>query len=256
MERTCARAVRLGLPSVAFTEHVDHTVWSAGDVGDLPADHPVAVHRDAAGLVRPPPFDAAGYLAAVERCRDRFPGLRILTGLELGEPHWHAGQVGRVLAAGRFDRVLGSLHCLPHGAGFQEPGDLYAHRDPGEVLRAYLLEIAELVGAGDAFAVLAHVDYPLRSWPGPFDPAPFEDEFRHALHATAQAGKVLEINTALAPRARILRWWREEGGSAVTFGSDAHEPAELARGFAAAAGLAEAAGFRPAADPLQPWPRA
>ena len=27
MEATCARAVELGLPAVAFTEHVDHTRW-------------------------------------------------------------------------------------------------------------------------------------------------------------------------------------------------------------------------------------
>jgi histidinol-phosphatase (PHP family) len=27
MERTCARAVELGLPAVAFTEHVDHVSW-------------------------------------------------------------------------------------------------------------------------------------------------------------------------------------------------------------------------------------
>jgi histidinol-phosphatase (PHP family) len=255
MERTCARAAELGLPSVAFTEHVDHTVWSAGIVADLPADHPVRVHSDADGQVHPPPFDPAGYLAAVERCRGRFPDLRILTGLELGEPHRHPRQVAAVLAAGRFDRVLGSLHCLPHGDGFQEPGSLYAHRDPGEVLRAYLLETARLVEASDAFAVLAHIDYPVRSWPGPFDPAPFEAEFRHALRATARTGRILEINTVLPPDPRILRWWHEEGGSAVTFGSDAHEPDELARGFAGAAALAEATGFRPAGGPLVPWCR-
>ena len=28
MERSCALAVELGLPSVAFTEDADHTVWT------------------------------------------------------------------------------------------------------------------------------------------------------------------------------------------------------------------------------------
>jgi histidinol-phosphatase (PHP family) len=32
MERTCARAVQLGLPAVAFTEHVD---WNAVPVAEL-----------------------------------------------------------------------------------------------------------------------------------------------------------------------------------------------------------------------------
>jgi histidinol-phosphatase (PHP family) len=45
------------------------------------------------------------------------------------------------------------------------------------------------------------------------------------------------------------------GGTAVAFGSDAHEPDRVADGFAAAAAVAEANGFRPAADPLALWTR-
>ena len=55
--------------------------------------------------------------------------------------------------------------------------------------------------------------------------------------------------------ATIVRWWYDEGGEAVTFGSDAHEPASVARGFTEAAALAEASGFRPTADPFEPWRR-
>jgi hypothetical protein len=45
MQRSCAQAVELGLPSVAFTEHVDPTVWTVDSeaLSRLPADHPVAV---------------------------------------------------------------------------------------------------------------------------------------------------------------------------------------------------------------------
>ena len=32
MERTCARAVHLGLPAVAFTEHVDYSRWTVDQV--------------------------------------------------------------------------------------------------------------------------------------------------------------------------------------------------------------------------------
>ena len=106
--------------------------------------------------------------------------------------------------------------------------------------------------------MLAHVDYAVRSWPagrGPFDPAPFEEEFRHALRATARSGKALEINTVVPLATQIVRWWYEEGGTAVSFGSDAHEPDRVASGFRDAAALAEANGFRPAADPLLLWTR-
>lgn len=260
MERSCAQAIRIGLPSIAFTEHVDHTVWTASVEGlaTVPADHPVALLADPTGQVTPPAFDSTGYFLAIEHCREKFPGMRILSGLELGEPHWHEDAVRNVLSRGKFDRVLGSLHCLPDRGRFQEPNDLITHRDPHEVMRTYLLEIAHLVAQSDSFGVLAHIDYPVRSWPGhlgPFDPAVFEDEFRHALRATSQAGKALEINTVVPLHDSIARWWHEEGGEAVSFGSDAHEPLAVARGFSNAAAMAEACGFRPDRDPLELWHR-
>jgi histidinol-phosphatase (PHP family) len=52
-----------------------------------------------------------------------------------------------------------------------------------------------------------------------------------------------------------VRWWHEEGGRAVTFGSDAHQPAKVAHAFTEAAAMAEAHGFRPAAKLVDPWPR-
>ena len=110
MDRTCARAVELGLPGVAFTEHVDHTVWSL-DRSHVDDDAHLLTFTSSDGLVTPGEFDDSGYLAAIAECRDRYAGLRILSGLELGEPHLHADSVARVLATGAFDRVLGSLYC-------------------------------------------------------------------------------------------------------------------------------------------------
>ena len=258
MERSCARAVELGLPSIAFTEHVDHTVWTVAP-DDVPDDEEFAAMVGPDGHVTPPALDVSGYLASIERCRDLFPSLRILSGLELGEPHWHGTAVSRVLAAGEFHRVLGSLHCLPDVGGFAEPPRLFASRPPTQVVRDYLAEIPRLVAGSDTFAVLAHIDYPLRYWPqsaGRFEPSAFEEEFRHALRVTAQTGRALEINTVLPLHSTVLKWWREEGGDAVTFGSDAHEPAIVAHGFRDAADLAEAHGFRPGRDPLGVWSRA
>jgi histidinol-phosphatase (PHP family) len=260
MEATCAEAVRVGLPVVAFTEHLDHTVWSVSpEVSEQAGDPPPGIVLDAEGRVILPPFDVEGYLASVERCRAMFPQLRVLSGLEVGEPHRHADAVAAVISAGTFDRVLGSLHCLPEGDRFFEPYELGLRHGADAVLRAYLAEVAELVSTSGEFAVLAHIDYPLRYWTctdPTFDPLDFEDELRHALKATADSGRALEINTVLPLNETILRWWRDEGGESVTFGSDAHEPSEVARGLTNAAALAEACGFRPSADLVDPWPRA
>jgi histidinol-phosphatase (PHP family) len=126
------------------------------------------------------------------------------------------------------------------------------------VVRAYLAEVARLVADSDAFAVLAHIDYPVRFWPaqaGPFDPAVFEAEFRHALRTLAAGGRALEVSTVVPLHPEIVRWWREEGGSAITFGSDAHDPATISDGFAEAAAMVEAHGFRPGRHPRDFWTR-
>ncbi|MDQ6900600.1 MAG: PHP domain-containing protein, partial [Candidatus Dormibacteraeota bacterium] len=91
MEATCREAVKVGLRAVAFTEH---------------ADFAFGIH---AGMR---PLDVQAYLAEIERCRSLFPELRILSGVELGEPHRHAKDAAGVLAAGQLDRVLGSVHCF------------------------------------------------------------------------------------------------------------------------------------------------
>ncbi|WP_214102817.1 PHP domain-containing protein [Acrocarpospora catenulata] len=258
MERSCARAVELGLPAIAFTEHVDYTVLRVTPDVLEENDHLLALSTPD-GLLTPPAFDAGGYLEAIERCRERFPDLRILSGLELGEPHWHAAATAKLLAAGRFDRVLGSLHCLPDGGGFAEPSHLYGQRPAAEVVREYLAEIAKLVAGSEVFSVLTHIDYPVRHWPsrevGPFDPTAFEEEFRYALRMTAQSGRALEINTRVPLHPVLVTWWHEEGGEAVSFGSDAHVPSAVAHGFREAADLAEACGFRPGRDPYGLWAR-
>jgi histidinol-phosphatase (PHP family) len=247
MTATCARAVEIGLPSVAFTEHVDFTPFRAGFLVD---QHPDLVTD---GILHAPPLDVDGYLAAIEECRDRFPDLTVLTGMEVGQPHLHRDEVADLLRRGRFDRVVGSLHCLPDGDSSAEPWLLFEHRDAAEVFHEYLAEIPRMVAGSDAFATFAHIDYPVRSWPGEFDPREFEEGLRNALRSLAAGGRALELNTRLPLHRTILGWWPEEGGRLLTFGSDAHVPEAVGTGFAAAADVAGAAGFVPAARIEDPW---
>jgi histidinol-phosphatase (PHP family) len=258
MAATCARAVELGLPYVAFTEHLELTdvILREPELAHLPERFGVHVGADL--VLRAPVLDVEGYLASVERCRERFPGLTVLTGLEISEPHWHADAVAAVLAGGRFDRVLGSLHSLQARGGATEVGLLLAE-DAEQAVRDYLAEAYRLATSTAPVAVLAHVDYPVRAWQrlrtDPFDPMPFADEYRDVLTALAASGRALELNTVVPLHALVLRWWRDCGGREITFASDAHRPDALARGWADAVALAEASGFRPAGDPLRPWAR-
>jgi histidinol-phosphatase (PHP family) len=133
----------------------------------------------------------------------------------------------------------------------------FAMLPPGEVMRRYLTELTRLVDGSDIFEVLAHLDYPRRNWPtgtDAYDQAAFEEEHRAVLRSLARSGRVLEINTE-SPLASVtlLRWWRDEGGRAVSFGSDAHVPWLVGNRFALAASVAEAAGFAPGRDQFGFW---
>jgi len=247
MEATCRRALEIGLPAIAFTEHADFT---GGGYDDF---HPL---------------DVAAYLAEVERCRARFPGLRVLAGVELGQPHRFPAEAGAVLGCGPLDTVLGSVHCVPWDGGLVDTsmkGLLAPDRAP-DVFHIYLAELLALLESDLAFHTLAHLDYPKRFWPHaelPFREADHEEELRAVLRAAARRDAALELNTTrgadplrgLCPGPTVLGWWVEEGGRALTMGSDAHDPDRIAGGFELARQLAEAAGFRPNDDPAACWRR-
>jgi histidinol-phosphatase (PHP family) len=256
MERTCARAVEIGLASVAFTEHAEFTPWTIPP-GELPPGLRARITPE--GVIVLPVLDVGGYLECLQRCRDLFPALRIRSGVELSEPHWHGRRTAELLDLGGFDRILASVHCLPAGDGYLELSAAYRERPAAEVVRAYLAEAARMISASDDFAVLAHIDYPVRYWPGnagTYEPAAFEEEYRVVLRALASTSRALEVNTRIPLDPRIVSWWHEAGGDAVAFGSDAHHPAALARGFSSAAAMVRAHGFRPGRDPHDLWMRA
>jgi histidinol-phosphatase (PHP family) len=255
MDRTCRRAVELGLPAVAFTEHADFTPWTVRADTQVPDQWQALV---AAGQLTPPPPDLNGYLESLEACRERYPELRVLSGVELSEPHWHSTQAASLLASNRFERVLASVHSArtADGQGFTEVSDRYSDQPPDQVVRTYLAEATRLIEQFPDFEILAHIDYPVRSWPTtakPYDPHDFEEEYRHVLHTLAAAGKALEVNTRVPLHHEILAWWRQEGGRTITFASDAHEPRALAQRFTEASRIAAAAGFHNGGNPLDFW---
>jgi histidinol-phosphatase (PHP family) len=256
MEATCEHAVQIGLPALAFTEHADFTPWPVGPDVELPEQLRSLVSD---GLLIPPPLDLVAYRECLERCRLRFPQLRIMSGVELGEPHWHRSVTDTLLGDRTFDRVLASVHSVTIGPVTGEISQFFSDGDPAGAMRVYLAETAALVSEFSDYDVLAHIDYPVRSWPAdakPFDPFDFQEEYRDVLRLLVRAGKALEVNTTVPLHPQILTWWREDGGQAIAFASDAHSPDRLAAGFGDAVRVADAAGFGAGKDPLGLWYRA
>lgn len=250
MVRDCEQALALGLPAVAFTDHLDFISWTDGDRVVVEGLDP---HR----YSRMRPLDVTGYLAAIEECRERFPDLRILSGAEIGEAHLFGASARTVTTAAGFDRVLGSLHAVPYDGRLTSTEDLYRLLPPHEVMRRYLAEVVRLIEGSDLFEILAHVDFPRRMWPmsaGPYEEKAFEAEYRAVLGALADSGRILELNTKSPMLSvELLGWWRDSGGTAVSFGSDAHQPWRVGDKFKLAVDVAEAAGFLPGRNPFDFW---
>lgn len=225
----CQAAVQRGLPEICFTEHVDRVAWDETRAFFKPGD----------------------YLAEIERCRARWAGsLSIRAGIEAGETHLVAGEVGALLAAWPFDFVLGSVHWTKSKILLSE---IY-EAEPAETLeRDYLTWVLDLAEQGDLDS-LGHLDLVRRYRPtrlGPFDPLAHADVIRAILRAIVRRDKAIEINTSplrkgLAspcPDLTVLRWYKELGGEKLTLGSDAHRAGDVGAGFDVAADLARAAGF-------------
>jgi len=281
MRATCERAARIGLPALFFTEHLDlEDAWFS-DPEDFDAHETHLLDED--GMVAVPRFDVDGYLEEIDRCRAAFPELRIGTGLEFGQPGLRTAAARAQLDLELFDRIIGSLHTIPleapSAAGEEptprevtavrevstspgerraEPNTLFRRRPALEVIRDYLAEVPAVVAGDGPHEVVTHLDYAVRYWPeeaeGPFDPRVLEEEFRSAMRAIAASGRALEINTRRL-RPWIPQWWAEEGGQAVSFGSDSHAPLDLAANFPEATAMLEALGFRPGRDPRELWRR-
>jgi histidinol-phosphatase (PHP family) len=253
MSRSCEQAIEIGVPAVAFTEHMEFILAGDGDaISGLAAD------QRWSNRIRP--FDVERYLAAIDDCRQRYPDLRILSGVEAGEPHLFAASARAALAGHNLDRVLGSLHAIPcDGVLVGADSHLFARRPAPEAMRMYLAELIRLIEGSDLFEVLAHLDFPRRYWPGgrsAYSEQDFEEEYRAALRALARSGRVLEVNTK-SPLAslELVRWWWSEGGTACSFGSDAHVPTRVGDRFKQAVDIVEAAGFRPGRNPYDFWRR-
>ena len=250
MVRSCEQALAAGLPGVAFTDHLDFTTWTDGDqIG--------AENLDPHRYARMHLLDIAGYLTALEDCRQRYPDLRIFSGVEIGEAHLWAASAAATVASAGVDRILGSLHAIPYEGRLTAADDLFQRMPAGDVMRRYFAELLRLVETSDIFQVLAHLDFPRRMWPrvaGPYEERAFEAEYRAVLRALAASDRVLEVNTkSPLVSAELLHWWREAGGQAVSFGSDAHQPWRVGDKFKLAVDVVEAVGFRAGHDRFDFW---
>ncbi len=232
LEDICRAAAACGMSEIAITDHVDFE----------PKDY-------CCGYFRPESF-----WEALTACRRIFRDeLTIVAGVECGEGHLFRQQINDLLSQHEYDFVLASLHWAADRPVFAPA--FFDGWSLEQGVAHYLTELQQLAAEAD-YDVLAHLDVIRRGAFRRFgitdlDFTPHESQLRALLRSVADRGKGIEVNTSYVnlgmgsagPSLDILRWFREEGGRIVTLGSDAHRPAFVGFGFAAALATICAAGF-------------
>jgi histidinol-phosphatase (PHP family) len=229
IEEMCRRAIERGLSEIAFTDHFDNN----------PAD-------DCYGL-----WDAADFCRDVDECRQQLGDrVRILKGVELGEPHLYPMQIQRAIGGIEFDLVVGAVHWVGDTV---VSVDAFSHQDVHALYHDYFDEVLRAVECAN-FDVLAHLDLVKRfgvKYLGPFGIEPYREQIEAILRAMIERGIALEVNTSgyrqpcgePFPALEILRLYREFGGELITIGSDAHLPEHLGFGLEQGMELIREAGF-------------
>jgi histidinol-phosphatase (PHP family) len=181
-----------------------------------------------------------GYVTRVRALAAWYPEIDILLGVEADYMEETEERVGELLARYDFDYVIGSVHFLSDGFGFDQSRNMHeiVARGVDAVYRESYRLMARAAGPG-LFNVVGDLDLPKKCGHRPDDAA-----------AIAAAGIAVEINTSgwrkpvgeVYPAAALLAS-AAALGIPLTFGSDAHVPADVGADFDRAVGLARVAGY-------------
>ena len=215
------------------------------------ADHLPLVLRWESGLSMTPD-DVDDYVAGVQAlAREYAADLHIVLGVEADYFESAEADLAATLAMYPFEYVIGSIHFLSDGFGFDQGRhhDEYLRRGVDSVYLDYY-RLVQKAAASGLFDVAAHLDLPKKFGDLPVDAEAVTAAAGTALRAVRAAGMALEINTSGWRRpvgeaypAPNLLVRAAELGIPLTFGSDAHRPTEVASDFGRAVELARSAGY-------------
>ena len=235
-------AYERGLGGLCLTDHLDFD--PPAGVADFTFDVPsqqAAIDEDVEYM-------------GIGRSGGKYGDFQLLKGVEIGLQDKSMPTIRKILADNRFDCVIASLHLIDgHDPYF---GDYYKPYDWRYAYGHYLEEFDRLIRVMPDFDILGHYDYIVR-YPDYKEVTIYYSDFADVLDSIltflVQNGKTLEINTKTYQLYRgrhpeldinILKRFRELGGEAVSFGSDAHDITRIADRFDWCRQTAQAAGLR------------
>jgi histidinol-phosphatase (PHP family) len=225
------RAVELGLTEIGFSDH-----------SPMP--------RDNFDNWRMLDRQLDSYVAKVRLAQTQFPQLTIRLALEVDYLPGHEKWIRQLTKRHPWDYLIGSVHYVSESWDIDNPAKLseWKKRDAFEVWQIYFERLA-LAAKSGLFNIIGHADLPKKFGIRPAQSC--RPLYKNFVTAAAAAGCAIELNTAglrkdcqeIYPCAELLDLAFRKAVP-ITFGSDAHAPAEVAMNFAEAVALAWSVGYR------------
>lgn len=165
--------------------------------------------------------------------------LKLLTAVEISEPHWHQDKVEKLLELCDLDFVMGSHHNIIN---------LKTSDNRKYVTYLYYREILRMIEKGN-FDVLGHLDYINRYYQEDYSD---DKQIKEVFEAIKEHNKIIEINTSAKRRAGLnlfpsidkLNCYKLVGNY-VTIGTDAHREHELVDNLDQAEEVSQEIGLEP-----------
>ena len=190
------------------------------------------------------------YVEKVRKAQRDFQQLTIRLALEVDYLPGHEDWIRELAARHPWDYFIGSVHYVSDNWDIDNPAKLseWNNRDAFEVWSAYFDRLT-MAAESKLFEIIGHADLPKKFGHRPTrDCTPLYERF---LATAKRSGCAIELNTAglrkdcreIYPSREILKLAIQKGVP-ITFGSDAHAPAEVGMNFADAIQLAQAVGYR------------
>ena len=243
METQIERGIELGLDEICFTDHVDYGIkrdwddprgieYRGGDGMGTSVEE-----QDPVANVNYPL-----YFEKIQKMKKKYEGrISVKAGLEFGVQTITIPDYEKLYETyqDQLDFTLLSMHQVDNQEFWT--GDFFRGRTQKEYNDAYYDEIYHVQQNFRHYSVLAHLDLLARYDPaGPYPFEKEEDRIAAILKLAIQDGKGIEINTSswhyglqdTQPSRKILKLYKDLGGTIFTFGSDAHKKEFLGDHFA------------------------
>ena len=240
LDNMASVAIAAGLTHLAVTDHCDIN-------NEIEGVHPIP--------------DREAMFAAISEAKEKYRGkLDILFGIELGEATQYPTEALAMLERYPYDIVLGSLHNIRGEQDFYWfDHSKYTEEEEHAFFDRVIEETIELCDFPH-INVITHLSYMERYMyrqGKALDYTHHREGLCRLFDRIIEKSLVLELNTSdlatgyALPPAPVLALYRERGGTRVCLGSDAHEPAAIARNFDAAKALLLSVGFDTLTIPTQ-----